>query len=526
MSEPNDPVVPAEPDDVAEAAKAAASAETTKARQPKAPRRAASAKAGASKAKEPEVSEPEVAEPEVSEPEVTEPEVTEPKVATRVREAAKPVAAEPPAAPAEPAVPAGPDDAALVAPMPDEPKPPSRWRGVGRRIVQGSVLTSLLAFIIALLVGAILIAASDLKVQAAAGYFFSRPGDMLAAIWDSVSSAYSALFRGAIFDPGASGGALTPLGDTLKQAAPLIIGGLGLGIGFRAGLFNIGGRGQIVIGGILCGYIGFGIPMPYGLHVVAAILGALVGGALWGFIPGILRARTGANEVIVTIMLNSIALALNDLLLKNPAFQARAGMDISPRVDRTAQLPFLFDSSFAVDWGFIVAIACAVGVWWLMDRSVFGFRMRAVGENPDAARTAGIKVENVYLMALVIGGALLGLVSATQILAAESPLPLGTGGSVAGTLGFDAITVALLGRSKPLGTVLAGLLFGALSAGGRIMQTAAGTPIDVILVLESVVVLFIAAPPLVRAIFRLPDPERKPSKRKLARLAATEGVAA
>ena len=405
---------------------------------------------------------------------------------------------------------------------------PSRWHKAFREIVEGSVLTSVLAFVIALLVGAILIAASNADVQRTMGYFFARPYDGIWYIGNSVGKAYGSLFQGAVINFGATsaGAAFSPLADTLRQAAPLIIGGLGLGIGFRTGLFNIGGNGQIVLGAIVCGYVGFGMHLPAGLHLIVAILGAIVGGLIWGFVPGILRAKTGANEVIVTIMLNSIALSLVAFTLRtNEAFQATPGQPRSAVVHETAQLPSLFGWASA-DWGIVIAILVAVFTWWLMERSTLGFRLRAVGQNQEAARTAGINVSNAFLWALMISGAMLGLVAATQLLAASNPLQLSS--DIAGTLGFDAITVALLGRSRPFGTVLAGLLFGAFRAGGYIMSATTGTPIDIILILESVIVLLLAAPPLVKAIFRLPDAERRPSKRalrKAARLAGAEVAA-
>jgi simple sugar transport system permease protein len=243
--------------------------------------------------------------------------------------------------------------------------------------------------------------------------------------------------------------------------------------------------------------------MPMVLHIPFAILAAIAGGALWGFIPGILKAKTGANEVIVTIMLNSVAVYLVAHLLTLKAFQ-RPGQNNpqSPIIDETAMFPKIFGDRFTTHFGFIVAIIATFAVWWLLERSTLGFKMRAVGANPEAARTAGIKVDGVYVWVMVIAGGLAGLAGSAQIQGTEHSL---TGG-IAASFGFDAITVALLGRSKPLGTFMAGLLFGALRAGGYPMQTLTHTPIDVVLVLQSIIVLLIAAPPLVRAIFRLPSP--------------------
>jgi simple sugar transport system permease protein len=159
-------------------------------------------------------------------------------------------------------------------------------------------------------------------------------------------------------------------------------------------------------------------------------------------------------------------------------------------------MPLLLGDQFRLHLGFVLAILAAVGVWWLMERSTLGFRFRAVGANQDAARTAGIKVTSVYVLVMLVAGGLAGLGGAMQIIGTDKTFQA----SSAGSIGFDAITVALLGRSRPLGTVLAALLFGALRAGSPLMQTAAGTPIDLVLVIQAVIVLLIAAPPLVREL--------------------------
>ena len=381
------------------------------------------------------------------------------------------------------------------------------WKTTFRNITNTSAVTVVLAIVVALVIGAILIAASNAKVQTTAGYLAARPSDFFAAVGSSVGGAYSALFQGAVFNLHATtfGGFLLPLTNTIAYSTPLIFAGLALGIGFRGGMFNIGGQGQIILGAVLCAYIGFAWHLPAGLHLVVAIIGAFVGGALWGFIPGILKALAGANEVIVTIMLNSISGFLISYLLTLRAFKLPgSNVPKSPIVDLNAQYPDFFGTS--IDVGFLLAIVTAVGVWWLMERSTLGFRIRTVGLNRNAALTAGMNVRATYVWVMVIGGGLCGLAATSPLLA--HPAQALTAG-VASTFGFDAITVALLGRSKPLGTVLAGLLFGGLRAGGYLMQAGTGTPIDIILVLQAVIVLLIAAPPLVRAIFRLPDPERR-----------------
>jgi simple sugar transport system permease protein len=239
---------------------------------------------------------------------------------------------------------------------------------------------------------------------------------------------------------------------------------------------------------------------------LVAVLGGALAGGLWAGIAGFLKARFGANEVIVTIMLNSIAGFLMSYLLTTQAFM-RPGSNnpVSQRVYDTAMFPSLMGDNFRLHWGFILALVAAYGVWWLMERSTLGFKFRAVGFNPDAARTAGIKVERMYLYVMLLAGGLAGMGGVSQTLGTEGVLQEG----VAGNIGFDAITVALLGRSKPVGIIGAAILFGALRAGSPLMQTASGTPIDIVQVVQALVVLLIAAPPLVRAIFRLPVPVKE-----------------
>jgi ABC-type uncharacterized transport system permease subunit len=383
------------------------------------------------------------------------------------------------------------------------------------QILNSSTLISVLAVVLALIIGGVLIAAADPDVQAAAGYFFARPTDLISAAWESVSSAYIALFQGAIYNTQSEtlAGGFKSLADTMTASVPLIFAGLGIGIGFRAGMFNIGAQGQIILGAIFAGYIGFAFQLPPGVHLLLAIVGAALGGALWAGIAGALKARTGANEVIVTIMLNYIAVYLIAYLLSTSAFLRPGSINPkSPPMEASAIYPKLLDlPGWRLHWGFILALVAAVGVWWLMDRSTIGFAFRAVGANPEAARTAGISVSATYFWVMVTAGALAGLAGSAQIL---GPVSDGLTAGVAASYGFDAITVALLGRSKPFGTVLAGLLFGALQAGGYTMQSLTGTPIDVVLVLQSLIVLLIAAPPLVRRVFFLPGRPRSARKQR------------
>lgn len=398
-----------------------------------------------------------------------------------------------------------PESPPAPAPGKDGERSEARFQGALQEMLSSSWLVSVLAVVLALVISAILVAAADTEVQDTAGYLFARPGDFFGAAWDAVRSAYVALFQGAVFDPTAATfeRSIRPLTETMTWSVPLILAGLGLGIGFRAGMFNIGAQGQIILGAIFAGYIGFAMSLPPGLHLLLAVIGAAIGGGLWAGIAGFLKARTGANEVIVTIMLNNIAIYLIGYLLTTSAFQREGSNNpISPPLKDSALYPQLLGSEFRLHLGFIVAILAAVFVWWLMNRSTIGFAFRAVGSNPNAARTAGISVNSAYLWVMVVAGAFAGLAGSAQVLGTEKVLTAG----IAASFGFDAITVALLGRSKPLGTFLAGLLFGALRAGGFAMQSRTGTPIDIVLVVQSLIVLFIAAPPLVRAVFRLPAP--------------------
>jgi len=376
-----------------------------------------------------------------------------------------------------------------TAPPPAAPKPkpgpgPNRWE-----TWLPTVKETIAAVVLALLVGAVLIIFSTPRVIESLSYFFSYPWDFFKYAGLAVWEAYSALLSGSIGSPGA-------LVRTLERAAPLICAGLGVSLAFRAGMFNIGAQGQMLVGGLVGGWIGFHFDLPPGLHLLLALVGAIVAAGLWGGIAGFLKARTGAHEVITTIMLNYVGRFLLLYFLAKDAFQ-RPGSDnlLSPPVDDSASFP----SIFGLHTGFFLAVLTALLIWWLLERSTWGFEIRAVGANPDAARTAGMSVARVYITAMTVAGMLAGLAVAMQLLGRQDPL----GDQIAGSIGFDAITVALLGRATPLGTVLAGLLFGALSSGGLAMQAAAGVPPEMSQVLQALIVLFVAAPALIRGVFRI-----------------------
>ena len=377
--------------------------------------------------------------------------------------------------------------------LPEEQQAPSQKADVRTPATWlPTVKVTVAAFVLALAVGALLIVFSDRESIEALGYFFDYPWDFFRFAGEAIGQSYSALLTGAV----GSGRAIS---QTLERAAPLICAGLGVSLAFRAGLFNIGAQGQLIVGAIAAGYVGFTWSLPPGIHLLVALLAGVVAGALWGGLAGLLKAKTGAHEVITTIMLNYVATSLLLYLLTKNAFQ-RPGSN-NPR-SLPADESALFPSVAGTHTGVIVAILIAVAVWWLLERSTPGFEMRAVGANADAAATAGMSVAKVYTLAMLVAGALAGLAATMQILGKNDSLTA----NVAGSLGFDAITVALLGRATPLGTVLAGLLFGALASGGVQMQaSAAATPVSLTLVLQALIVLFVAAPALVRGAFRMKD---------------------
>lgn len=358
----------------------------------------------------------------------------------------------------------------------------------------------LLSFAMALFVGGLLVAFSDAKVLELRG----QPLSMIGMAFTTAGAAYWALFRGSIYDPQLATAnffeGFYPFSETIVAATPLILTGLSVALAFRAGLFNIGAQGQFIAGAIGASWIGFSFELPVVIHSLAAIGVAILFSGLYGGFVGLLKARTGAHEVIVTIMLNYVAGYFLLWLLSTTAFLRPGRQDpLAPEVLESARLPKLFGADLRANLGFLIALAVAAAVWWLLNRSTWGFRFRAVGANAAAARTAGISVARATTSVMIIAGGLAGIGGAVQILGSEPAMTSGVGG----TFGFDAITVALLGRATPLGTVLAALLFGALRAGGLTMQASTDTPLDLVLVIQALVVLFIAAPALMKQLFRL-----------------------
>ncbi|HEX9797213.1 MAG TPA: ABC transporter permease [Anaerolineales bacterium] len=331
----------------------------------------------------------------------------------------------------------------------------------------------------------------------------------------AVLSAYAALFNGSIGNPSrilealqsgeaeAIRRAFNPMLESLVKSTPFIFAGLAVALGFRAGLFNIGAEGQLFIGATVAAFLGYSITgLPPILHIPLALLGGALGGAAWGFIPGWLKARTGGHEVINTIMMNYIAIRLSEFLLRGPMQRPDSFNPVSPTIEPSAMLPSFFGAPIRFHLGFFVALGVAYLVYWFLFKTTWGFDLRTAGANPRAARYAGMNTLTAIVAAMSLSGALAGLAGANEVLGVNHNLALAFS---AGT-GFDAIALALLGKSHPAGVVLASLLFGTLKNGATQMQLAAGVPIDIIAILQAMILMFIAAPAIIRTIYRLREP--------------------
>jgi len=304
-------------------------------------------------------------------------------------------------------------------------------------------------------------------------------------------------------DPRAIREAFYPLTESLLASTPYIFGGLSVALGFRVGLFNIGAEGQIFIGAITATFVGYALTgLPLLLHLPIAFLAGAAGGAFWGFIPGFLKARTGAHEVINTIMMNYIAFRLSDWLLTGPMKRPDSFNPVSPTILESAKLPRFFGEPIRLHWGFLVALGMAWLVWWFLFRTEWGFYLRSVGANHHAARYAGMNVPLAIILGMTLAGALAGMAGGNEVLGVNYNLAM----AFSSGYGFDSIAIALLGNSHPLGVVLAALLFGALRNGATQMMLTSGIPIDIISVVQAFILVFIAAPAIIRTIYRLKKP--------------------
>lgn len=399
-------------------------------------------------------------------------------------------------------------------PDPKEAPETSGKRGSGAKILQ-TLLIPVLAVFTGLVFGAVVIVVSDATVIAAYRNFFHAPGVALLATWKAVASAYGALLYGSLGSPKeiyqgiqayyATGDskpllmAIYPFTESLATVTPYIFAGLAVAVGFKCGLFNIGAEGQFFMGALASAFIGYSLKgVPWFIHLPLALLAGALAGAIWGAIPGYLKGATGAHEVVNTIMMNWIAFRLSDWLLNGP-MKATGYRPLTPVIENSATLPRFFPEPLRFNWGFILALAAAVLVYWFLFKTTLGFEIRAVGANPDGARYAGMNIVRNFVLAMTLSGALAGLAGASQVLGIDHWV----GQGFSAGFGFDSIAVALVGQSHPFGVVLAALLWGTLRSGATRMQSLAGIPIDIISIIQGLVIVFVAAPAVIRWIYRI-----------------------
>jgi simple sugar transport system permease protein len=362
-------------------------------------------------------------------------------------------------------------------------RPVPRWRRVGQTLG-----TPALAVFTALIVSGLFIVLSDEKVYRA---FSEGIGPGLVQVGEGFGSAYGALFEGSF-------GSLRAISESLTMTVPYIFAGLAVALGFRCGLFNIGAEGQLFVGALASAYLGYAIVgLPVYVHVPLALLGGALAGGLWGAIPGLLKAWRGAHEVITTIMMNYIAFRFSDFLLTGP-MQRPGYVPISPGIEDSAKLPMFFPPE-RIHWGLFVALGAAALVFWFLWKTTLGFEIRTVGANPDAARYAGMSVTRNFVLAMALSGALAGLAGANEVLGVNHHMAQ----AFSSGYGFDSIALALLGRSNPLGVVVASLLWGFLRSGAVRMQSRARIPLDLVFVIQAMVIIFVAAPEVIRRLYRI-----------------------
>jgi len=350
-----------------------------------------------------------------------------------------------------------------------EKQPPNRASASARIVpLLRAVIVPVMAVVVALLIGAVIIAISG-----------ANP-----------IKAYTSLVSGGL-------GNAKAIERTFEKATPLIFGGLAVALAFRAGLFNIGAQGQLLFGALMAGYAGFAIEgLPMVIHLPLALLFGAVTGALWAAIAGVLRAYTGAHEVITTIMLNFVAINITDYLSNGP-WKASGVVARTPKILETAEMGKIGN----VPLGLVLALVVALVVWWLIDRTTIGFELRTVGHNPNASQYAGISVRRMTILAMVLSGLLAGLGGAVETLGVVHRFQPGFNAG----LGFTAITIALLARNHPLGVIPAALLIGVMQAGSSRMQLDSGVASDIIEVVQALILFFVAADVLIRTLLRMRD---------------------
>ncbi|MDH3302109.1 MAG: ABC transporter permease [Acidimicrobiia bacterium] len=335
------------------------------------------------------------------------------------------------------------------------------------------VVMPLLAVVFGLIVGAILIVVSG----------------------DNPLVAYGGMVEGSL-------GGSDAIGRTLEKATPLVLGGLAVAFAFKAGLFNIGGQGQLLLGAAFSAWVGFNFDLPAVIHIPAALIVGGLAAAVLGGLAGLLKATRGVHEVISTIMLNFVAANFTEWLV------SRDGPWKDPEGGAIARTPLVQDSAdlprvAGLPTGFLVAVLAAVSIWWLVNRSTLGFEVKTVGSNPKAAAYAGISVTRIIVITMGISAFLAGLGGGIQTLGVNGRFEPGfqTG------LGFDGITIALLARTNALAVIPAALLIGAMDAGSTLMQARTDVEPEVINVIQAMILFFVAAPSVVRWILQLSEGE-------------------
>jgi len=320
-------------------------------------------------------------------------------------------------------------------------------------------------------------------------------------IWISgadVWEAYSGLFTGML-------GSKRAFSETCVASAPYVLTGLSVALGFQCGLFNIGAEGQFYMGALFSVIAGFALKgLPMVIHLPLALSAGALGGGLWGAVPGYLKARLGGHEVINTIMMNYIGINLVDYMVKKMIRDPFATVDRTPFVLETARLPKLFGPDYRIHAGVILALMAVFFIYWLLYKTTIGFEIRTTGANPKAAKYAGMRVGWNTVFTMAMAGGLAGLAGAGEVLGLKHNLPA----AFSSGYGFDAIAVAFLAKSSPLGVLPAAFLWGGLRNGAGLMQLRAGISIDLINVIQALVIVFIAADPIVRWLYRLPSKKK------------------
>lgn len=365
--------------------------------------------------------------------------------------------------------------------------------GIGGGSLREALIVPALAVITGLILGGIVMALSGSNpFQAYAALFagsFGSPTDIINGLQIYFATGDNAELVRSMY----------PFTESLVTATPYIFAGLSVALGFRAGLFNIGAEGQFFIGALCSAFVGYSIKgLPMIIHLPLALLAGALGGAVWGMIPGYLKARFGAHEVVNTIMMNWIAFRLSDWLLTGP-MQASNFRPVTPNVQASAELPRFFEDPLRFNLGFFIALFFAYFIYWFLFKTTLGFEVRSVGANPDAAKYAGINIIKNFVLVMFMAGALAGLAGTAQVLGVDHWV----GQGFSAGYGFDAIALALLGKSHPFGVVLSALLFGFLRSGATNMQSIAGIPIDIISIIQGLVIVFIAAPAIIRWLYRI-----------------------